>query len=161
MRRWLLRLWLFLPGWLQQVAVTLIQPRFLVVVGAMIFNAEGQLLLCEHTYRRRYPWGLPGGHLNHGEDPQLGLGRELFEETGLLFSRCRLILVENSAELPLLCLTYLCEGLSGSFVPSDEVSRIQFFAPDQLPELSAEQGATIARSLVLLKTTAGIPNGLA
>jgi 8-oxo-dGTP diphosphatase len=35
-------------------------------------------------------WGLPGGHVEHGEDPLVAAHRELMEETGLTVDRLNL-----------------------------------------------------------------------
>src|SRR4051794_33921533 len=71
------------PGWLRQVFLRILNPSFMVGAMALIRDADGRLLVLEHTYRREVPWGLPGGWLKKGESPELGLMREVFEETGL------------------------------------------------------------------------------
>ena len=114
MKKILLKIWRNLPFWMQRLASTLLRPHFLVAVGGMIFNDQGQLLLCEHTYRRLHSWGLPGGDLKSGEDPVDGIKREIREETGLTVQEVRLLLVESSKEIHQLALTYLCTGVSGT-----------------------------------------------
>jgi ADP-ribose pyrophosphatase YjhB (NUDIX family) len=150
MKKILLRIWRMLPGWMQYLASLLIRPRYQVAVGALIFNPQGQLLLCEHTYRRLHPWGLPGGDLKFGEDPVDGIRRELLEETGLTVDDARLLLVENSTSIRHLSLTYLCTGARGTFIPNDEVSAIRYFDPGDLPDFFEEQGITIRRCLQML-----------
>lgn len=44
-------------------------------------NAKGQILLGKRNDTGK--WTLPGGHLNEGEDPEVGAARELKEETNL------------------------------------------------------------------------------
>lgn len=124
MKRILLAIWRLLPFWVQRLAATILRPRYQAAVGALIFNDQGQLLLCKHTYRRLQPWGLPGGDLKFGEDPVDGIKREVFEETGLMVQAVRLLLVENSTEIHHIALTYLCTGISGVFVLNEEVSGI-------------------------------------
>jgi ADP-ribose pyrophosphatase YjhB (NUDIX family) len=155
MKKLLLKIWRPLPFWVQRLAAAIIRPRYQVAVGAMIFNDRGQLLLCEHTYRRLYAWGLPGGDLKFGEDPVDGVKRELFEETGLNVKSVRLLLVENSKEIHHLSLTYLCTGMNGTFVPSDEVSSIRYFDTGKLPGFFPAQQVTIDRALSLLDSEAG------
>jgi 8-oxo-dGTP diphosphatase len=146
-----LRIWRILPLWMQGLASAIIRPRYHVPAGAIIFNAQGQLLLCEHTYRRQYPWGLPGGDIKFGEEPAEAVRRELWEETGLSVQATRLVLVEGSKEIRKVTLTYLCSGVSGTFIPSDEVSAIRYFDIGALPELTREQQTTIQKALAILQ----------
>jgi ADP-ribose pyrophosphatase YjhB (NUDIX family) len=141
-----------MPLWMQRLASVIIRPSFQMAVGAMIFNEQVQLLLCEHTYRRLHPWGLPGGDLKYGEDPAAGVRRELFEETGLSVKDIRLLLAENSTEIHQVHLTYLCAGASGSFVPNEEVSSIRYFDIDKLPNFFQEHRLTIDRALAILNS---------
>ena len=152
MKRILLQIWRILPFWLQRLAAAIIRPRYQVAVGALIFNDQGQLLLCEHTYRRLHPWGLPGGDLKFGEDPVEGIKREIREETGLGVQDARLLLVENSTEIHHIALTYLCTGVSGTFVPNEEVSSIRYFDTGSLPGFFQEHRATIDKCQAILNS---------
>jgi ADP-ribose pyrophosphatase YjhB (NUDIX family) len=116
----------------------------------MLFNDQGQILLCKHTYRRLQQWGVPGGYVKSGEDPVDTLRRELCEETGLSAQEIRLLLVENSKEERKIILTYLCTGVSGTFIPNEEVSMIKYFDIDALPAFPARQQKTIEKALFLL-----------
>lgn len=152
MKRIFLKIWRVLPFWMQGIAAVIIRPRYQVAVGAMIFNEKGQLLLCEHTYRRLHPWGLPGGDLKFGEDPAEGIRREIMEETGLKVKDTRLLLVENSTQIHQIILTYVCTCTEGSFVPNDEVSSIRYFESSAIPELFKEQQATIDKCMAIVKS---------
>lgn len=152
MKRILLQIWRILPFWAQRFAAAIIRPHYQVATGALIFNAQGQLLLCEHTYRRIHPWGLPGGDLHPGEDPVDGIKREIFEETGLTVQSVTLLLIENSIEIYHIALTYLCTGVSGEFVANEEVSSIRYFDTDKLPGFFEEHRVTIEKCLAILKS---------
>ena len=56
-------------------------------VGAYGFcrDAEGRVLLARNSAESEFPglWGLPGGGVEHGEDPDDAVVREFAEETGL------------------------------------------------------------------------------
>jgi ADP-ribose pyrophosphatase YjhB (NUDIX family) len=151
MTRVLLKIWRLMPAWMERIASAIIRPKYQVAAGAIILNEQGQLLLCEHTYRRQHPWGLPGGGIHFGEEPAEAVRRELREETGLSMQAARLLLVENSKKAHRVSLTYLCSGISGPFVPSDEVSAIRYFDMEALPELSMDQRATVEKALEILK----------
>ena len=151
MKSFMLQIWRYLPAWLQQIASVMVVPRFRVVAGALIFNEQGQMLLCRHTYRRAVPWGLPGGHLEFGEDPSEAVRRELMEETGLSVNATELLLVEGSQEERKVILTYLCTGTSGVFVQNEEVSQIQYFDLANLPPLRSEEQSTVEKVLSILK----------
>jgi 8-oxo-dGTP diphosphatase len=160
-RRFLLWVWKWMPDWMQRLAGALLRPRYQVAVGAVIFNEQGRLLLCEHTYRRRFPWGLPGGDIQFGEDPVDAVRRELFEETGLSVQGTRLLLAENSQKGRQVRFIYLCSGVHGAFVASDEVAHIEYFDPGQLPDLAPDHQATIDRALALLRSGSGSLHELA
>ena len=95
LRPLLLRVWrdVPFPGWMRQIFLRILNPSFMVGAMALIQDEQGRILILEHTYRRRVPWGLPGGWLKHAESPEKGLAREVLEETGLKVrvdaQRCR------------------------------------------------------------------------
>lgn len=51
-----------------------------VSVKALITNDRGQVLVVKEN---QDTWSLPGGGLDHGEDPSAGVARELEEELGI------------------------------------------------------------------------------
>lgn len=56
-------------------------PRKRVIGQGLLRDRDGRILLCELTYKRE--WDLPGGVVEVGESPALGLVRELEEELGI------------------------------------------------------------------------------
>jgi ADP-ribose pyrophosphatase YjhB (NUDIX family) len=154
-KSFLLQIWRYLPAWFQRLASTIVVPRYQVVAGALIFNELGQLLLCKHTYRRDAPWGLPGGHLEFGEDPSEAVQRELLEETGFSVRATELLLVEGSHEVRKVILTYLCSDASGAFIPNEEVTQVQYFDLAKLPPFRSEEQKTVEKALAILKKSTG------
>ena len=149
--RWLkqrlLLVWrLPIPEALRAVAMWLINARFLVTVAALTLNEQGELLLFKHTYRRRYPWGLPGGWMKHGESPDEGIEREVAEETGYQLRVLRPLLIDSGRRFPRIDILYLAELEGGSFRPSLEVIEACFFPVDALPELTKDTRRVIQRA---------------
>lgn len=56
-------------------------PTKRVISQGLLRDEQGRVLLCELTYKRE--WDLPGGVVEVGEPPALGLVRELEEELGI------------------------------------------------------------------------------
>ena len=85
MKSFLLKIWKALPNSeiLRGSLIWLITQKFLVGVVGVVLNDAGQILLLKHTYRDKYPWGLPSGWLKRGEQPMDALKREIKEETGI------------------------------------------------------------------------------
>lgn len=135
MMKILVRIWAEFPLWLQTLIARFLRPRFRVAVAALVFDEQNRILLCEHTYRKAFPWGLPAGSLEYGEDPEEGIRRELREETGFNVLVERLLYADSAKEFHHISLIYLCQAIDGSFQPNLEVSSIRFFALDELPKL--------------------------
>ena len=84
-----------------------LQARYSVGVAAVVFDDSGRILLVEHSYHPRFPWGLPGGWLGDDEDPAAAVIRELKEELQLEVDVIRVIhiskTVRNHIDLAFLC----------------------------------------------------------
>ena len=113
----------------------MLRPRYRVAVAAIILDEEKRILLCEHTYRKFHPWGLPGGGLEYGESPECGIVREVLEETGFDVRVEKLLHAESAGEFHHISLIYLCSIVSGSFKPNLETVQTAFFDIDALPDL--------------------------
>lgn len=109
-------------------------------VRAIILN-EGKLLLVRETEDGK--WSLPGGWADVGDSPSVAIIREVSEETGLEVKVSRLLGVwdRNQHGHPpypwhVYKMIFLCEILGGELAISHESLDIQYFDPDNLPELS-------------------------
>ena len=83
--------------WVMACAYTLIhlwQPKYTLGVVGVMFNAEGQVLLVEHVFHPRKPWGLPGGWVERNEPPMEAVCREIQEELQLNTDIGSLLLIE-------------------------------------------------------------------
>ncbi|UOB13076.1 NUDIX hydrolase [Streptomyces sp. HP-A2021] len=64
-------------------------PQTIVASCVLLLDAEDRVLLLR--YAEGQPgvglWGLPGGMLDHGEDPVTAAHREVCEETGIVLDR--------------------------------------------------------------------------
>jgi 8-oxo-dGTP diphosphatase len=146
-RRVLLRIWrdVPFPGWMRQVFLRVLNPSFMVGAMALIEDGQGRILIVEHTYRREIPWGLPGGWLKDAESPEMGLAREVYEETGLAV-RVECLLGADFWGSSQLDLLFRCTVEAGSYRPSDETGDHCWVGLGQLPELLPNQLALLRKA---------------
>lgn len=78
------RVYAAVPPKLVATLLRRLHRRFSASVVGAFFTPDGKVLVLRHVYRHSYPWGLPAGFLNVGENPEAGALRELKEETGLV-----------------------------------------------------------------------------
>ncbi|MFT3891452.1 MAG: NUDIX domain-containing protein [Anaerolineales bacterium] len=130
----LLKIWRVFPGWLQNIAARIIRPLFQVFSAGVVFNEQGQILLVRMTYQRFHPWGIPGGGLEYGEQPEVAVVREMFEETGMKVEIKKLLFARSWVPARV-GMYYLCRIIEGEFQPSDEVDQIGYFSKDNLPDV--------------------------
>lgn len=85
----------------------IIQPKFTIGVTGVVFNQNGQVLLVEHLFHPKIPWGLPGGWIDNNEDPAAAVQRELREELALNVTIKSLVHTEktqyNHIDIAFLC----------------------------------------------------------
>jgi 8-oxo-dGTP pyrophosphatase MutT (NUDIX family) len=67
------------------MAVDAAPPERQRVAAYALLTRDGEVLLTQMSSRTRIEgrWTLPGGGIDHGEDPRSALRREVYEETGL------------------------------------------------------------------------------
>lgn len=145
----LLKIWRIFPGWLQNVAARLIRPLFQVYSAAVIFNEKKQILLVKLTYQRFHPWGIPGGGIDYGEQPDEAVVRELLEETGLRIEVEKLLFAKTWSPARV-GMYYLCRITEGEFQPSDEVAEIGYFTRDDLPDVRPQDVKLIDQILEMV-----------
>src|ERR1700755_3300894 len=85
--------WRATPSFVRRAGVWLTQPRFAVTAGAVVCDERGRVLLLRHVLRKGSGWGIPGGFLKRGEQPEEAIRRELREETGLELDSVEMVFV--------------------------------------------------------------------
>jgi 8-oxo-dGTP diphosphatase len=128
-------------GRLVQRAYRVWQPRFTVgVVGVLLDGPAECVLLVEHIFHARKPWGLPGGWIARGEDPSRAAEREFLEETGLRVRAVCPLIVKRSPEMRRhLDMAYLCapDGEAQTIRLNGELLGYRWARHDALPPLVA------------------------
>lgn len=122
--------------------------RFAVTAGAVITDKDGRVLLLKHRFRPGSGWGLPGGYLNKGEQPQAALKRELREEAGLEVEDLELVTTRTFKKPQQLEIVFRCRAVGDTAELNYEIEEARWFNLDELPdELPDDQSHLIKRAL--------------
>ena len=141
-------IWQRLPGSLRWRLVRIGQNRFTVSVGAAIFDDQGHILLLDHVFRPEGGWGLPGGFLSKGEQPEAALRRELREEIGIEVGDVELLFARTLPMSRQIEFYYRARALGRPEPCSFEIKTAGWFPVDDLPiDLSKDQHRLIHRAL--------------
>lgn len=145
------RVWRGSPRFVRRAGVWLTQPRFAVTAGAVVSDERGHVLLLRHVLRKGSGWGVPGGFLTAGEQPEEAVRRELREETGLELDTVELAFVRSLAHVQQVEIIFRCRMRSAALAGLEkgfEIDGAEWFARDTLPDgLSADQRRLIERVL--------------
>lgn len=135
-------------------------PLWLPGVTAVVFNAEGEVLLGRRADNGK--WALITGMLEPGEDAGPGALREVEEEAGVIAEIEHLIHVgadgpitfPNGDVCSFLNLSFSCRYVSGTArVNDDESTEVGWYALDALPPLSERHRMLIG----LARISDGVP----
>lgn len=107
---------------------------------AVIFNEKEEILLVQENDGL---WSLPGGWVDINTSIKENAEKEVKEEAGLEVKATKIIAImdRDKHNLPkylfkVIKVFVLCEVISGCFKENIETIQYQYFAADQLPELS-------------------------
>lgn len=111
-----------------------VQTKYTIGVVGVIFDENQRVLLVEHVFHPKVPWGLPGGWINHKEDPQTAVKREIKEELQLTVEVDVALLAEfhhgNHLDL-----AYICRPISEIGQLSYELLEYRWVDTEELPRL--------------------------
>lgn len=141
-------MWRKAPKAVRRWTVRFTQPRFQVTAGAVIVNEEGRVLLLNHVFRAGSGWGIPGGFLERGEQPEEAIRREVREETGLELESAEIAFIRTNAGTNRVEIIYRCRARGEVSLEGYEIKSAEWCLPDQLPaDLNQDQHWIIRRTL--------------
>jgi len=141
-------IWRRAPKALRRWTVRFSHPRFAVTAGAIVTDGHGRVLLLKHRFRPGSGWGLPGGFIEHGEQPEEGLRRELREEIGLEVERLKLFTVRAFKRPKQIEIVFMGQAVGNPAELSFEIQEAAWFLPGEFPpELPRDQFDLIKRAL--------------
>ncbi len=133
LRRWTVRLW---------------HPRFAVTAGAVITDACGRVLLLKHRFRPGTGWGMPGGFIEKGEQPEEALRRELREEVSLEVENLQLFATRALKRPKQVEIVFTARAIGDPDRLNFEIQKAAWFSADELPaDLPKDQAQLIKRAL--------------
>jgi 8-oxo-dGTP diphosphatase len=151
LKRTLARAWRRAPWFVKRAGVWLTQPRFTVTAGVVVSDERGRVLLLCHTLRGGSGWGIPGGFIARGEQPDEAVRREVREETGLELEGVELAFVRtlrHAQQVEIIFRGGMRAAALQSQQPSFEVERAEWFERGRLPaDLGPDQRRLIGRAL--------------
>jgi ADP-ribose pyrophosphatase YjhB (NUDIX family) len=128
----------FILRWFLRIVANLKAPRQPVGAVGVVFNDAGQVLLVEHMFRTDFPWGLPGGWVELGENPANTVCREIEEELKIQVQVMDLLFSEQVGLFPKsthphhLGLAYYCRLVSGEGAVTPEILSFEWIDPEQI-----------------------------
>lgn len=122
------------------------QQKFTVSAAAIITNDDGKVLLLNHVLRPFSGWGLPGGFLAAGEQPEEAIRREIREETGIELERLRMFRIRTLERHVEMLFVAIAQGEPA--VKSREILDLGWFEIGQLPEGTPRAQAELISQVV-------------
>jgi phosphoglycolate phosphatase len=134
----------------------------LATVGALIFNAAGDVLMIR-TDKWSGLWGIPGGKIKWGETSEAALRREILEETALTIKEIKFVLVQDCIRSPefyheahFVLLNYTCFSAEETPVKLNEEAReFRWLTPAAAMELPLNTPTRILLCAVTESSIAG------
>lgn len=127
-----------MPRTLRLKVIRATQNTFTVSAGALVTNSRKEILLLDHVLRPKSGWGIPGGFMNHGEQPEQAVAREIMEEVGLEVTNIKMLRARTVGRH--IEILFSAEAEGEPEVLSREIKSAGWFALDEIPgEMSSAQ----------------------
>ncbi len=140
------KIWKMMPRGMRARVARSIQVKFTISAAGVITNSSGQVLLLDHVLRPDSGWGIPGGFVDRGEQPEETLRREVREETGLDLEDVRLQTVRTLGRHVEVIFT--ARGIGEPQVMSREITELRWFDVSSMPpEISRDQRNLVTNAL--------------
>ncbi|HXD34585.1 MAG TPA: NUDIX hydrolase [Pyrinomonadaceae bacterium] len=136
------------PSSLRRFYSRFFNDQFSVTAGAVVIDANDRILLLKHVFRAGSGWGIPGGFIKAGEQPEEAVRRELMEEVGLELGTTEVAFIRTLRRMRQVEVLFLCTPNGIAEPRSVEIERAEWFPLTALPEaLSKDQHFLIQRTL--------------
>ena len=140
--------WQRMPARLKNWSVRLTQAHFTVTAAALVIDKQNRVLLLNHRFRAGSGWGIPGGFIEHGEQPDEALRRELREEVGLEVQDLKLFTTRAFQKVKQIEIVFLSRAAGSADELSFEIKRAGWFHAHELPQgLPRDQVRLIKQAL--------------
>ena len=140
-------IWRRTPVRLKRWTMRFTHPRFAVTAGAVITDDQGRVLLLKHRFRPGSGWGMPGGYIETGEQPEDALRRELREEICLEVEKVQLFSTRAFRKPRQIEIVFKCEAVGKPRELNFEIEKAEWFDLNKLPaELPKDQAQLIQRA---------------
>jgi ADP-ribose pyrophosphatase YjhB (NUDIX family) len=122
--------------------------QFAVTAGAVVTDRQGRVLLLKHRFRPGTGWGMPGGFLMEGEQPEDAVRRELREEVGLEVENVTLFTTRAFKVPRQVEIVFTARAVGDYNELNFEIQRAAWFFPHEFPpELPKDQAQLIKRAV--------------
>jgi 8-oxo-dGTP diphosphatase len=107
-------------------------------------------------------WGLLGGFFNHGENLMQAVKREVMEESGWEIDNLRLFRINDNPNRPRedrqnVDIIFTADAVKQTGNSDEEVSRLQWFDLDKIPEMAFDHGDAVEIYKKYLKEKFSLP----
>lgn len=126
-------IWRRVPRVLRRMTMRATHARFTVTAAAIVFDDQEKVLLLKHRFRPGTGWGIPGGFIEAGEQPDEGVRRELREEVGLELESVELLSTRAFKKPRQIEIVFRACPHGGASPQSIEIRKASWFSIDALP----------------------------